>query len=133
MVQVARYYAIGIFKGESHPVPKKKDAKHNPLQRLTYLLLAAILLPLQMGTGFLYWFYNSWDAWGLSFLSLGVVATFHLIFAFAIVQFVIIHVYMTTTGHTVSAHVKAMITGWEEIEKGVELEDWEKAGSKTPR
>jgi len=128
MVQVARYYAIGIFKGESHPVPKKKNAKHNPLQRITYLLLAALLLPLQMASGFLYWFYNSWDAWGLSFLGLGAVALFHLICAFAILQFVIIHVYMTTTGHTVTAHVKAMITGWEDIEKGVDVEDWEKAG-----
>ncbi|MDH3574751.1 MAG: cytochrome b/b6 domain-containing protein, partial [Desulfobacteraceae bacterium] len=34
---VIRYYSFGIFKGESHPVPKRKGAKHNPLQRLTYL------------------------------------------------------------------------------------------------
>jgi hypothetical protein len=25
------------------------------------------------------------------------------------------------------AHIKAMITGWEDIEEGVEIEDWEKA------
>jgi thiosulfate reductase cytochrome b subunit len=31
-------------------------------------------------------------------------------------MFVIVHVYMTTTGHTVTAHVKAMVTGWEEVE-----------------
>lgn len=127
MVQVARYYAIGIFKGESHPVPKKKNAKHNPLQRITYLLLAAILLPFQMLSGFLYWGYNSWEAWGLSFLSLKYVALFHLICAFAILQFVIIHVYMTTTGHSVTAHIKAMITGWEDIEKDEYIEEWEKA------
>jgi hypothetical protein len=35
---------------------------------------------------------------------------------------------MTTTGHSVSAHVKAMITGWEDVEEGVEIESWEKAG-----
>lgn len=127
MVQVMRYYAIGIFKGESHPVPKRKKAKHNPLQRLTYLMLAAILLPLQMISGFLYWSYNSWEAWGLSFLSLKFVALFHVICAFGILQFVIIHVYMTTTGHSVFAHIKAMITGWEEVEESVELQDWEKA------
>jgi hypothetical protein len=30
--------------------------------------------------------------------------------------FVIAHVYLTTTGHTVFAHIKSMITGWEEID-----------------
>jgi thiosulfate reductase cytochrome b subunit len=30
--------------------------------------------------------------------------------------FFFIHVYLTTTGHTVFAHIKAMITGWEEAE-----------------
>ena len=45
--------------------------------------------------------------------------------AFAIFQFLIIHLYMTTTGHKVSAHVKAMITGWEEVEKDEKIEDWE--------
>lgn len=127
MIAVVRYYGYGIFRGEPHPVPKKKHAKHNPLQRLTYLSLAAFLLPLMMGTGFLYWSYNSWGEWGLTFLSLKVLAFIHLAGAFAILQFIIIHVYMTTTGHSIFAHIKAMITGWEEIREDVVVEDWEKA------
>lgn len=127
MFAVMRYYAYGIFRGESHPVPKRKDAKHNPLQRITYLMLAAFLLPLQMATGFLFWAYNAWDAWGLSFLSLKVVALVHMAGAFAILAFLIVHIYMTTTGHNLTAHVKAMITGWEDVEEGVAIEDWEKA------
>jgi thiosulfate reductase cytochrome b subunit len=127
MIAVIRYYSYGIFRGEDHPVPKRKGSKHNPLQRIAYLSLAAFLLPLQMGTGFLYWSYNSWDAWGLSFLSLEVVALIHMLGAFAILQFIIIHVYMATTGHTVFAHMKAMITGWEDIREDVLVEDWEKA------
>lgn len=130
MLQVIRYYLFGIFKGEDHPVPKKKHAKHNPLQRLTYLSLAAFLLPLQMGTGFLYWSYNSWELWGLSFLSLKVIALIHMAGAFAILQFIVVHVYMTTTGHSIFAHIKAMITGWEEIPEGVHVEEWEKAKNK---
>lgn len=130
MLQVVRYYAIGIFRGESHPVPKRRNAKHNPLQRITYLALAALLLPLQMASGFLYWFYNSWADWGLSFLNLKYVALFHLICAFAILQFVIVHVYMTTTGHSIFSHIKAMITGWEAVEDHSEIQDWEKAQPK---
>lgn len=130
MFAVVRYYTYGIFRGESHPVPKRKEAKHNPLQRLTYLSLAALLLPVQMITGFLYWGYNSWAEWGLAGLSLGLVALVHMAGAFAILSFIVVHVYMTTTGHSIFAHIRAMITGWEEVEDDVEIEDWEKAGQK---
>jgi thiosulfate reductase cytochrome b subunit len=132
MIAVVRYYAYGIFRGESHPVPKRKEAKHNPLQRLVYLNLAAILLPFQMITGFLYWGYNSWAAWGISGLSLTVLAWLHMLGAFAIFAFIIVHVYMTTTGHSIFTHTKAMITGWEEVQEGVEIEDWERAKNRTP-
>jgi len=131
MFEVMRYYAYGIFKGESHPVPKRKDAKHNPLQRLTYLSLAAFLLPLQMITGFLYWGYNSWQSWGVGFLSLKVLAVVHTMGAFAILTFLIVHLYMTTTGHRLSAHIKAMITGWEEVEEGADVQEWERARQKS--
>ena len=130
MLAVIRYYLYGIFRGESHPVPKRKEAKHNPLQRLTYLALAALLLPIQMVSGFLYWGYNSWNAWGLTGLSLKLVAFVHMAGAFAIFAFIIVHVYMITTGHTVLAHTKAMITGWEEVPESLEIEDWEKARQK---
>ncbi|WP_373498675.1 cytochrome b/b6 domain-containing protein [Desulfococcus sp.] len=126
MVAVVRYYAYGIFKGETHPVPKRREAKHNPLQRLTYLSLAALLLPLQMLSGLLYWLYNSWAEYGLSGLSLSPLALVHTALAFAILSFFIVHVYMTTTGHSVLAHTKAMITGWEEVSEGEHVEDWEK-------
>lgn len=126
MFAVIRHYAYGIFRGESHPFPKRKEAKHNPLQRVAYLSLAAFLLPIQMVTGFLYWSYNSWEAWGLDFLSLQVMAIIHMAGAFAILSFLVGHVYMTTTGHSLFAHIKAMITGWEEIEEGTEVEEWEK-------
>ncbi len=132
MLLVVRYYGYGIFRGEAHPVPKRKEAKHNPLQRLTYLALAAFLLPFQMITGFLYWGYNSWAAWGLDALTLPVLAVLHTMGAFAILTFLLVHIYMTTTGHSIVAHVKAMITGWEEVEKGEAIEEWEVAHERTP-
>ncbi|MBW2041081.1 MAG: cytochrome b/b6 domain-containing protein [Deltaproteobacteria bacterium] len=131
MLAVIRYYGYGIFRGEAHPFPKRKDAKHNPLQRLTYLSLAALLLPVQMTTGFLYWGYNSWAQWGFSWLSLEIVALVHLAGAFAILQFLVIHIYMTTTGHSLLAHIRAMITGWEEVQPDAKIEAWEKAPVKT--
>jgi len=131
MLLVLRYYSYGIFRGESHPVPKKRDAKHNPLQRLVYLSLAALLLPVQMITGFLYWGYNDWGSWGISGLSLTVIAAIHLAGAFAILSFLVVHLYMITTGHTLFAHTRAMISGWEEVPEGTEIEDWERKRRKT--
>lgn len=133
MLSVIRYYTYGIFRGEPHPVPKRKDAKHNPLQRLVYLSLAAALLPVQMATGFLYWGYNSWKDWGVGWLSLELVATIHLAGAFAILSFLIVHIYMITTGHTVFAHTRAMISGWELVQEGTQIEDWEQKKRRAPR
>ena len=133
MLSVVRYYSYGIFRGESHPVPKRKEAKHNPLQRLVYLSLAALLLPIQMATGFLYWSYNSWQAWGLGWLSLEVVALIHMAGAFAILSFLVVHLYMITTGHSILSHTRAMITGWEQVEEGTRIEDWEQKQRKAPQ
>ena len=36
--------------------------------------------------------------------------------AFMMLAFLIAHVYLTTAGHTPTAHFKAMITGWEEVD-----------------
>jgi len=30
-------------------------------------------------------------------------------------MFLFAHVYLTTAGHTPTSHIKAMITGWEEV------------------
>jgi len=127
MISVILYYSYGIFRGESHPFPKRKEAKHNPLQRLVYLSLAAFLLPFQMISGLLYWGYNYWPALGLDWLSLKWIGILHMFGAINILTFIVVHVYMTTTGHSLSAHVKAMITGWESVEEGVKIEEWEKA------
>jgi thiosulfate reductase cytochrome b subunit len=125
VLQVMQYYTYGIFIGRPHPVPKRPEAKHNPLQRLTYLSISAVLLPFQMVTGFLYWGYNDWAAWGIGGWSLSVLAVLHTVGAFLILSFLIVHVYMTTTGHALFAHIKGMITGWEEVEEAEPVDDWE--------
>ncbi|MCP3925577.1 MAG: cytochrome b [Desulfobacterales bacterium] len=126
MLEVVYYYSYGIFKGEEHPVKKRKEAKHNPLQRLVYLSIAVVALPIQMFSGFLYWGYNSWNDWGIGWLNLEVVVFVHMAVAFGILSFIIVHVYMTTTGHNIFSHIRAMITGWEEVEEDTVIEEWEK-------
>lgn len=45
---------------------------------------------------------------------LSTVALFHTFGAFMLIAFFIAHVYLTTTGHTPTANLKAMVTGYEE-------------------
>lgn len=117
LVAVAQYYVWGIFTGASHPYKKTARRKHNPLQRLTYLGLLAIILPTLWISGILYLFHAQWPAIGLDgLLSLQWVARVHVAAAFLVLIFLIVHVYLTTTGHTPTAHIKTMITGWEEVD-----------------
>ena len=115
---MVKYYALGIFQNAPHPFRQTTRRKHNPLQRLAYLFFWLVISPIIWFSGWFYLFYADWPAWGLDgFLSLEWVAFFHTLGAFLILFFFIVHVYLTTAGHTVTSHIKAMITGWEEVEK----------------
>lgn len=114
---MVNYYLIGIFRDAPHPFRKTVVQKHNPLQRLAYLALLAVISPLIWISGLFYLFYGNWAELGIDqYLSLEWVAVAHTLGAFMITAFFFIHVYLTTTGHTVFAHIKAMITGWEEVD-----------------
>lgn len=116
VVAMMRYYLTGIFTHAPHPYRQTALQKHNPLQRLAYLFVKLMINPLLWITGLLLLFYGNWAAWGLDGLSLWLVATLHTIGAFMMLIFLIVHVYLTTTGHTPTSHIKAMITGWEEVD-----------------
>ncbi|MFA7632685.1 MAG: cytochrome b/b6 domain-containing protein [Thiohalomonadaceae bacterium] len=113
LLAAARFYPWGIFKGERHPYRKAFWRKHNPLQALTYLSLKLFLFPAVWLSGLLY---LSYSYWGTAGGAIGWVATIHVISAYAILAFVIAHVYMLTTGHSFIAHVKPMIDGYDEVE-----------------
>lgn len=115
VMAMANYYLFGIFKNAPHPHRQTALTKHNPLQKLAYLFILVCVGPLIWVTGILYLFYDQWAAWGLTDLSLGLVALGHLIGAYMMLLFLIAHVYLTTTGATPLAHIKAMITGWEKV------------------
>lgn len=114
--QVMRFYAYGIFKGEHHPYRKAFWRKHNPLQAMSYLALKLMLFPIIWISGLIYLSYGFWHHIPNAFLLLESVAIVHVITAFAILAFVIIHVYMLTTGHSFVEHVKPMVTGYDTVE-----------------
>jgi thiosulfate reductase cytochrome b subunit len=123
-----QYYLRGIFRREPHPFEKVPERKLNPLQQITYLAILNILLPLQVLTGVLMWGAQRWPDIAASLGGLAFLAPFHTLIAWLFASFVVLHVYLTTTGHTPLADIKAMMMGWEDVEvQG--LSEKEKAGS----
>lgn len=114
--RVARFYAWGIFKGEHHPYRKAYWRKHNPLQALAYLTLKLVLFPAIWISGLAYLGYNLWDEIPGATGWLNVVAVIHILSAFAILTFIIAHVYLLTTGRSFREHVKPMLTGYDEVD-----------------
>jgi thiosulfate reductase cytochrome b subunit len=112
----ARYYLYGIFKGEPHPLRKAPSQKLNPLQQVTYLALLNILLPIQVVTGILIWGAERWPEISERVGGLTIITPLHLLCSWLFGSFIVLHVYLTTTGHTPLANIRAMITGKEEIE-----------------
>jgi thiosulfate reductase cytochrome b subunit len=116
MMQQALYYLRGIFRGDPHPFEKRRDRKMNPIQQLTYLALLNVLLPLQILTGVLMWGAQQFPQLTAILGGLPVLAPFHTLIAWLLVAFVIVHVYMTTTGHTAMANIRAMVMGYDDVE-----------------
>ncbi len=115
-LQQAMFYGRGIFKGEPHPFEKNEKRKMNPLQQMTYLVILNVLLPLQIITGILIWGAQRWPTLSDAIGGLRYIAPLHTFIAWSFAAFVIMHMYLTTTGHTPLAAIEGMITGWEEVE-----------------
>ncbi|MEZ5401747.1 MAG: cytochrome b/b6 domain-containing protein [Bryobacteraceae bacterium] len=117
----AAFYLTGIFRDAPHPTRKTVISKLNPLQRLAYLGLKLLVIPTMGISGLFYMFFrypqrHEWTT--VSPHGLSTVAAIHVAGAFALTAFVIGHVYLTTTGSTPVSNLKAMLTGYEELDSG---------------
>jgi thiosulfate reductase cytochrome b subunit len=107
------FYLGGIFEGEPHPLGKTPERKLNPLQQITYLLLLNVLFPLQIVTGILIWGVPRWPALADTIGGLTIISPLHLLLSWLFLTFLVVHLYLTTTGHTVLSNIKAMIDGYD--------------------
>lgn len=120
------FYLFGIFKNAPHPTKKHVLSKLNPLQRLVYLSLKILVIPTMVISGLLYMFYrypHKGEMTSLNIESIDVIAIFHTAGAFLLMAFVIVHLYLITTGTTVTSNLKAMISGYEELEEDDHAQD----------
>jgi len=113
------FYLIGIFRNAPHPTKRTILSKLNPLQRLVYLGLKLLVIPIMVLSGLLYMFYRYPQGSGVEALNIESVEPFaiiHTLGAFLLVAFIIAHLYLITTGRTITSNLKAMITGFEELD-----------------
>ena len=117
------YYLFGIFKNAPHPTKKTVLSKLNPLQKLVYFGFKVLIVPVMVISGLLYMFYRypqNGTIEGLNIESIKTIALFHTAGAFLLIVFIIVHLYLITTGATITSNLKAMITGYEELEESSE-------------
>jgi thiosulfate reductase cytochrome b subunit len=116
----AEYYVVGIFRDAPHPTRKTALSKLNPLQRLVYLGLKLLVIPVIASSGLLYIFYRYPQSRGIDALDvdgLATIAVVHTAGAFLLVVFLVGHLYLITTGRTPFSNLKTMITGFEDLEE----------------
>lgn len=114
-----RYYLVDMFKGKQHPTKKTQLRKLNPLQRLVYLSFKLVLIPMTLISGIMYMLYKSFDENNIVIVEdypLEDIAFWHTLGAILLIVFLVVHVYMTTTGETPTSNIKAMVTGYEDLE-----------------
>jgi thiosulfate reductase cytochrome b subunit len=114
--EMIRFYLVDIFRHEPHPVQKKVITRFNPLQKLTYLSLKTLVIPVLVPTGFLYYYYRPLTE-VFPWLELGPIAMVHTFAGYLLIAFMFAHIYLTTTGHTPLTNIRAMFTGWEWLEE----------------
>ena len=115
-IEQSLYYLRGIFRNEPHPFEKVPERKLNPLQQVTYFGILNVLLPLQILTGILMWGAQRWPNIAAYLGGLPGLGPFHTLIAWLFATFIVMHVYLTTTGHTPLAGIKSMMLGWDEVE-----------------
>ncbi len=114
LMAMMKYYALDIFLGGGHPHHKTRQSKLNPMQRMAYLSLHIAITPVTWISGLLYLYYPYWDNIGIGSWSLGMVAFVHTAAAFAMLAFLIVHLYLAlTTSEEPLGYLKAMLHGYE--------------------
>ncbi|MBA4372118.1 MAG: cytochrome b [Thermodesulfovibrio sp.] len=113
----ARYYGYGLFIGEKNPHHATADNKFNPLQQSAYFMIMLLLMPIQIITGLLLWDIKKFAVWISLLGGLRMVDIAHVAVFFCLTAFLFVHVYLTTLGRTPLEHIKAMFTGYEEVDE----------------
>lgn len=106
-----RYYLWGIFVGSPHPYPENESRKFNPLQKLFYLAVMYIMFPVLAMTGWALFFPDHLPATLFGIPGIGLWDLVHTYTGFCLSLFMVVHVYLGTTGATPGKLFRLMWSG----------------------
>ena len=106
-----RYYLWGIFVGSPHPYPHSEERKFNPLQKMFYLAVMYLLFPILTVTGWALLFPGQLPEAMFGVPGIGLWALAHTYTGYFVSLFMVIHVYLGTTGSTPGALFRFMWSG----------------------
>jgi thiosulfate reductase cytochrome b subunit len=111
LLKQTRYYVWGMFKGEHSPAGHSVDNRLNPLQKVAYVSVFFVALPVLILSGLALMFSAHLPEMIMGYDAKWLVSTVHVGVSFFLVLFVVVHLYLCTTGHSVFALIKSMVTG----------------------
>lgn len=117
LMKQGMYYTVGMFKGEKKPYPITEERKFNPMQKLFYVIIMYVGVPFVIISGFGLLFPESVVKALFGVSGILVTAVVHAAMGFFISLFLVIHIYVSTIGHTRSANFKSIINGYGWIEE----------------
>lgn len=91
----------------------RREPRYNPLQKLTYLVILFLVLPLMVLTGLtMSPGVNAWAPWMLDlFGGRQTARTLHFLLMLALLAFFVVHIFMVVFAGPVN-EMRSMITGW---------------------
>lgn len=114
LMKQVRYYSYGMFAGEPAPFKISKERKFNPIQKVSYITVMYIFLPVLVLTGWALLFPELIPTRVLFFSGISATSIMHSIIGFFVLLFLVIHIYFCTVGHTATSNFKSMASGYHE-------------------
>lgn len=112
----AFFYFFYYFLGEKNPHSISLDNKFNAIQKISYLFIMFLFLPLVIVSGLLLMNIAPLRGWIIMIGGIKFLVDAHYLIACSFFAFLCVHIYMATLGHTPFSHLRQMWTGWEEME-----------------
>jgi thiosulfate reductase cytochrome b subunit len=111
-----RYYAYGMFAGEKHPFEVNEENKFNPLQKISYVTVIYVLMPLLIISGLALLFPEIILRQVLNISGVLLTDILHVITGYLLSLFLIVHIYTCTLGRKPGTLFKSMVNGYHEEE-----------------
>jgi thiosulfate reductase cytochrome b subunit len=111
MLSQTRYYLLGIFRGDPHPFPHGANRKFNPLQKMSYVVVMFVLLPPLIVSGWALFFPARMPDSVFGIPGVAICALAHTYLGFLLSLFMVVHMYLGTTGETVGELFRLMLVG----------------------